>query len=129
MPFTVKFVNMTTLDFRLKEGNAGVYKQLCTLKGLQSETDVPKEYAVEFDEKATYRDYTARADGEKKLLITLQMCLRYATILFVPPSPDSKTPSKCEIELRDMRSNQSLESNCVHALRACAQKLVRLFTR
>jgi hypothetical protein len=95
MTLTTVFVNKTTVDFKLKEGNAGVYREVTTLKGLDSADATPSEknkHALEFDEKATYREYrTVSRPGGQKIQITSDFCLDHSTI-YIVPKPD--TPEK-----------------------------------
>jgi hypothetical protein len=60
MTLTTTFVNKTTVDIRLKEGNAGVYRVLKILKGLpalDAEPGADNRFTQEFDERSTYKEF------------------------------------------------------------------------
>ena len=120
MTLTTTFVNLTTVDFKLKEGNAGVYREVTTLKGLQK--DAPpcesNKHSLEFDEKATYREYrTVSRQGGQKIQITSDFCLDHSTIYI-----ELKSGTKDKYEIRgDQRSK--FESKAGNTLFGSLSKL------
>jgi len=91
MTLTTTFVNKTTLAFKLKEGNAGVYKELGTLAGLTTPTAEPSadnKKTLEFDARSTYKEYRAEFTARSipipiRIPIRSNDVLEYATIYIV----------------------------------------------
>lgn len=72
-----EIVNGTEDDLSLKEGNAGVYREIKTLKPNQKHT-------IEIDPNATYREYVVvKAPGGDKVFVTSDDCIDNATITIV----------------------------------------------
>jgi len=106
MTLTTTFVNKTTLTFKLKEGDNGVYKELCTLRGLPHENAQPSDESkitLEFDARSTYKEYrvvtSSRAASEGrvsapvKILICSDFIMDNSTIYIVPnPTPNADSP-------------------------------------
>lgn len=87
MTLTTTFVNKTTLTFKLKEGNAGVYKELGTLAGLTTATAEPSaanKKTLEFDARSTYKEYRAEFTARSiRVPIRSNDILENATIYIV----------------------------------------------
>lgn len=56
MTLITTFVNKTKLDFKLKEGDLGVYKDIALLDGLKGENAEPSSITLKFDPKSTYKE-------------------------------------------------------------------------
>lgn len=83
MPSTsTLFVNCTDEVFELKEGNAGVFRNVATL---QSKKDLTKnKYKINLDPNATYREYVvATGMAGEKVLVTSDECYDSSTIKIV----------------------------------------------
>lgn len=87
MVATTKFVNNTTTPFVLKEGNAGVYRDICTLQAKPPYN----EHSISMDPNATYREYVV-ATGIKgeTVLVTSDDCADNSTITIVKDKKDEK---------------------------------------
>lgn len=94
MPLRTKFVNKTKVAFRLKEGNAGVYRELGTLPGLANPAHEPSTITEDFDEKSTYKEFRVAAitKGQRfTRLITSDFILDNAVINIVPDPLNSES--------------------------------------
>lgn len=87
MVATTKFVNNTATPFVLKEGNAGVYRDICTLQAKPPNN----EHSISMDPNATYREYVV-ATGIKgeTVLVTSDDCADNSTITIVKDKKDEK---------------------------------------
>ncbi|KAG0563974.1 hypothetical protein KC19_8G072700 [Ceratodon purpureus] len=89
MTLTTTFINKTTFDIKLKEGNAGVYRELTILKGLPTEDAEPtadNRLVQEFDERSTYREFKVAtvSRSRSRIHITSDFILDNAVINMVP---------------------------------------------
>lgn len=76
MTVTTEFVNETTRTFKLKEGNNGVYKELCRLPGLEDEGKKPtaaNRMTLECDPMSTYKVYKAVAGHHGSSLFEMKV--------------------------------------------------------
>lgn len=87
MVTTTRFVNETAIPFVLKEGNAGVYRDICTLQAKPPNN----EHSISMDPNATYREYVV-ATGIKGevVLVTSDDCADNSTIRIVKDEKDDK---------------------------------------
>lgn len=87
MVATTRFVNNTAIPFVLKEGNAGVYRDICTLQAKPPNN----EHSISMDPNATYREYVV-ATGIKgeTVLVTSDDCADNSTITIVKDEKDEK---------------------------------------
>lgn len=114
MTLTTTFVNKTTVDIKLKEGNAGVYRELGILKGLPTADAEPggeNRLTQEFDEKSTYKEFrVATVSGQRgskfTKLITSDFILDNG-VIYIAPNP--QRPEGFQI-LGDSRSSVRPES-------------------
>ena len=95
------FVNKTSIDFKLKEGNAGVYRDLAVLKGVDADGQ-PRpdgQHTVTLDLHATYREYTVVATGQKtkkRVLVSSDMCQDNSVISIIKNNSTGKFETDCE---------------------------------
>lgn len=87
MVATTMFVNDTLTPFVLKEGNAGVYRDICTLQAKPPHN----QHSISMDPNATYREYVV-ATGIKgeTVLVTSDDCADNSTITIVKDEKDEK---------------------------------------
>lgn len=94
------FVNKTSISVKLKEGNAGVYRDLAVLQGVDADGYPQGCYTVTLDVHATYREYTVVAIGQKtkksRLLVSSDMCQDSSVINIVWNSATGKYETQCE---------------------------------
>jgi len=133
MTLTTTFVNKTTLAFKLKEGDNGVYKMLCILEGLthpDAEPSNASKKTLEFDARSTYKEYrvvaSSRPAGAKpapasvKILISSDFIMDNSTIYIVPNATNPQT----YVIRGDLRSGTPRLSNFW-----LVSKLMKLFKR
>ena len=99
MTKTTRFVNKTTVDIKLKEGNAGVYRPLKTLKGLANAAAEPgpdNSFTQEVDERATYREFRVASLSRQRFtkIITSDFILDNG-VIYIEPNPQN--PQEFEI--------------------------------
>lgn len=127
---STKFVNKTALDFKLKEGNAGVYRDLAVLKGTTDPSSPhPQGHCtVVLDAHATYRKYTVVAVGHKtkksRVLVSSDMCQDNSVVNIVLNSETGKFETDCESRVEAGKDSE-------HSWRSSASsgggKISRLF--
>lgn len=98
---STRFVNKTTIDFKLKEGNAGVYRDLAVLKSVDAVEGEPgpdSQRTVALDAHATYRKYTVVAIGSKesRVLVSSDMCQDNSVINIIWNARTGKYETDCE---------------------------------
>ena len=100
---TTTFVNKTAIDFKLKEGNAGVYRDLAVLTGVDASAGLPRpdgQFTVTLDVHATYREYTVVATGQKtkksRVLVSSDMCQDNSVINIILNEATGKYETDCE---------------------------------
>ena len=102
------FVNCTDKVFELKEGNAGVFRNVATLQPQNDKTK--NSYKINLDPNATYREYVvATGMTGEKVLVTSDECYDSSTIEIVKendkyvakPSPrGSKSPREANDQFK-----------------------------
>lgn len=114
---STKFVNKTTFDLTLKEGNAGVYRDLAELKGTKDPKSPHPQghYTVGLDAHATYRKYPVIAVGHQtkknRVLVSSDMCQDNSVINIVLNEETKKVETDCEPRVKaDKDSEQSSSS-------------------
>jgi hypothetical protein len=76
------FVNCTNEVFELKEGNAGVFRNVATLQPKDDPTK--SKFKINLDPNATYREYVvATGMAGEKVLVTSDECYDSKTIKIV----------------------------------------------
>jgi hypothetical protein len=119
MTVTTVFVNRTTRTFRLKEGNNGVYTELCRLPGLEDESAEPtaaNRRTLECDPKSTYKVYKAVAGHGSGLVdfkVNSDFILDHSPIYFIK-DPNDPNNYKYTGDPRDT-SSQHFTSNPLSA--------------
>ncbi|KAG0607978.1 hypothetical protein M758_8G068500 [Ceratodon purpureus] len=100
---TTTFVNKTKIDFKLKEGNAGVYRDLAVLQGVDEHGEPRRpdgQHTVTLDVHATYREYTVVATGQKtkksRVLVSSDMCQDNSVINIICNDTTGKYETECE---------------------------------
>lgn len=77
------FVNCTDKVFELKEGNAGVFRNVAILHS-QKDPNAKNKFKVNLDPNATYREYAvATGMTGEKVLVTSDDCYDSSTITIV----------------------------------------------
>jgi hypothetical protein len=121
MTLTTTFVNKTNLDFKLKEGDSGVYKDIGLLVGLKDPDAEPSSITLKFDQKSTYKEYkvvqrvmmssrSGRTSAQQtKLLVGSDYIMDHSTI-YIIPHPDNPGAYKIEGDSRTESSKADASS-------------------